>query len=148
MLYKFRGRLGVEGFTKVFNRLVASAREANLIRDRLRLKDASHVIANIAIPSTLVLVAQLREKLIDAIGYIDSESAVGFQIEADRIGKETSTATPDIKLEARIKIIQDILYWIAQQTPPEADSNPAWERLEQARQLAEKILDDQAHPEN
>jgi len=148
LLYKFRGRLGVEGFTKVFNRLVASAREANLIRDRLRLKDASHVIANIAIPSTLVLVAQLREKLIDAIGYIDSESAVGFQIEADRIGKETSTATPDIKLEARIKIIQDILYWIAQQTPPEADSNPAWERLEQARQLAEKILDDQAHPEN
>lgn len=149
LLTKFRGRLGVEGFKKMFTRLVAFARQANLIRDRLRLKDGSHVIANIAVPSTLTLVAQLREKLIDAIGYIDSDSAVGFQIEADRIREETATATPDIRLEARIKLIQDILHWIAHQTlPPNADSSPDWERLGQVRQLAEKILDDQAHPEN
>lgn len=149
LLTKFRGRLGVEGFKKMFTRLVACARQANLIRDRLRLKDGSHVIANITVPSTLTLVAQLREKLIDAIGYIDPNSAVGFQIEADRIREETATAPPDIRLEARIKLIQDILHWIAHQTlPPKADSSPDWERLGQVRQLAEKILDDQAHPEN
>ncbi len=148
LLTKFRGRLGVEGFSKIFDRLVDAARQANLIRDRLRLKDASDVIANIAVPSTLRLVAQLRKKLIDAIGYIDPDSAVGFQIEADRIREETATATLDIRLEARIKIIQDILHWIAQQTqPPGADTNSAWLRLEQVHQLAEKILDDQAHPE-
>jgi hypothetical protein len=148
LLTKFRGRLGVEGFKKIFDRLVASARAANLIRDRLRLKDASHVIANIAIPSTLTLVAQLREKLIDAIGFIDTDSAVGFRIEADRIREDTATATPEIRLEARIKVIEDILHWISQQTqPPGADSNPAWVKLEQVRQLAEKILNDQAYPE-
>lgn len=148
LLTKFRGRLGVDGFSKIFDSLVASARAANLIRDRLRLKDASHVIANIAVPSTLTLVAQLREKLIDAIDDIDPESAVGFRIETDQIRVETATTTPAVRLEARIKMIQDILHWISQQTqPPEADSDPIWVRLEQVRQLAEKILDDQAHPE-
>ena len=145
-LTRFHGRLGVVGFKAIFDRLVASARAANLIRDRLRLKDASHVIANIAVPSTLALVAQLREKLIDAMDPIDPDSAVGFRIEADRIREETATAAPAIRLEARIKMIQDILHWIDQQTPPTGeDSDPTWVKLEQVRQLAEKILDDQAH---
>ena len=132
LLTKFRGRIGVQGFKNLFNRLVACARQANLIRDRLRLKDGSHVIANIAVPSTLTLVAQLRDKLIASIGCIDSESTAGFQIEADRIREETATATPEIRLETRIKLIQDILHWIAKQTrPSEADANLAWERLGQ-----------------
>jgi hypothetical protein len=41
-----------------FDDLVAQAREHGLIKDRLRLNDATHIPANIAIPSTLTLAAQ------------------------------------------------------------------------------------------
>ena len=57
----FRGRLGVDGFRKVFRQVIGKAREQGLVKDRLRLKDASHVIANIAVPTTLALVAQIRD---------------------------------------------------------------------------------------
>jgi transposase len=60
-LCHFRGRLGVDGFRAVFRQLLAKTREQGLVKDRLRLKDASHVIANIAIPSTLALVAQIQD---------------------------------------------------------------------------------------
>ena len=46
--------------------VVTQAREYGLIRDRLRLKDATHVLANIAVPSTLRLVVQTRQRLLDA----------------------------------------------------------------------------------
>ena len=39
-LCHFRGRLGAEGFRRVFDEMVAQAREAGLVKDRLRLKDA------------------------------------------------------------------------------------------------------------
>lgn len=57
-LTRFRARLGADGFKKVFDQLVALARQAGLVQDPLRLKDASHVIAKIAIPSTMKLLAQ------------------------------------------------------------------------------------------
>jgi N-acetyl-gamma-glutamyl-phosphate reductase len=37
-----------------------------LVRDRLRLKDATHIIANIAIPSTIRLVAETRDGVLEA----------------------------------------------------------------------------------
>jgi len=67
LLVKFREGLGAEGFKKIFDRLVSCARDQNLIRDRLRLKDATHVIANITVPTTLGLLAQLREKMLGVI---------------------------------------------------------------------------------
>lgn len=57
LLSQFRTRLGVERHQGLFDGIVAQARQQGLIKDRLRLKDATHVIANIAIPSTIQLVA-------------------------------------------------------------------------------------------
>ena len=54
----FRQRLGEERLQEVFDTLVAHARRLGLVKDRLRLKDATHIIANIAVPSTIRLVAQ------------------------------------------------------------------------------------------
>jgi transposase len=48
----FRQRLGPERMQQVFDALVGRARQLGLVKDRLRLKDATHIIANIAIPST------------------------------------------------------------------------------------------------
>lgn len=145
LLTRFRGRLGAEGFKKIFDRLVEMAREENLIKDRLRLKDATHVIANIAVPHTLKLLAQLREKMLDAVAVVDLEAAEGFEIEADRIREQTEKAKPAEKLSIRVGLIQDILGWIVGQELSRDDLR--WEKLEGVRQLAEKILNDQANPD-
>ena len=147
VLVKFRGRLGAEGFKKVFDRLVAEARRANLVRDRLRLKDATHVIARVAVPTTLKLLAQLRERMLAQVEGIDPEVAQGFRIEADRIREDTLQAEPEIGLEARVELIQEILLWLEQlPEPPEPESDRRWQQLEQVRQLARKILQDTQEP--
>ena len=53
LLSQFRTRLGEERFTRVFNEILRQARTRGLVKDRLRLKDATHLIANVAIPSVL-----------------------------------------------------------------------------------------------
>ena len=66
LLTYFRARLGPETHQRVFQDLVGQARQLGLVKDRLRLKDATHVLANIAVPSTLALVAQVRDRLLEA----------------------------------------------------------------------------------
>ncbi len=146
-LTKFRGRLGPEGFKNIFDQLISCARDANLVRDRLRLKDATHVIANIAIPTTLGLLAQLRERMLDAIDKLDPESASGYRIEADRIRIETENADDDIKLQQRLALVIDMLEWIKKQpTPPEGNQNPHWKNLQALGELSQKIVGDSLHP--
>jgi transposase len=146
LLPKFRGRLGAAGFKKLFERLISYARDANLIRDRLRLKDATHVIANIAVPTTLALLAQLREKMLGVIHSIDPEAEHGFAMEVDRIRQETEQASDEIKLQTRLSLVSDILGWIQLQTPPANDDDRRWVKLQAVRQLAEKITDDVLNP--
>jgi IS5 family transposase len=47
-LSRFRGRVGNERFARIFNRIVAAAREAGVIADRLHAIDARAVKANVA----------------------------------------------------------------------------------------------------
>ena len=47
----FRKRLGPEGHQRVFHALLSQARGHGLVKDRLRIKDATHVLADIAIPA-------------------------------------------------------------------------------------------------
>jgi transposase len=49
LLSQFRTRLGEEGYQELFEELIAQARTKGLVKNRLRLKDATHIIANIAI---------------------------------------------------------------------------------------------------
>jgi transposase len=149
-LTKFRGRLGAEGFKTIFDRLVNCARDKNLIRDRLRLKDATHVIANIAVPTTLGLLAQLRERMLGVIEKFDSEAMIGFRIETERIRLETQHAGDDVKLQQRLDQIVDILGWLQSQrepTPGQSEQSDAlWNKLQAVRTLAEKIVQDYLHP--
>ena len=148
-LVYFRGRLGVEGFKKVFDQLVTLARQAGLVRDRLRLKDASHVIAKIAVPSTMMLLARLREQMLDEVRKIDSIVATGFEIERDLIRKQTANEEGDVQLQGRVELLLQVLAFLqSQPTPAEPDSDPAWLQRKRICDLASKILDDTAHPDN
>ena len=148
LLCRFRGRLGSEGFKKIFDQLVRLARQAGLIKDRLRLKDASHLIANIAVPTTIKLFGQLRDRLLEQLDVFQPEAAEGFRISTISIRKETANNDAASQLEARVKLLQDILNCVSKLTKPTDETLArAWLSLCELKSIAEKVLDDQAHPE-
>ena len=148
MLCYFRGRLGREGFYRVFRQLVGMARECGLVKDRLRVKDASHVIANIAVPTTLALVAQTRDKLLAAAERFDPPRVEGERANIDLLRERTEGQNNEQRLVARVTHLREILAWVDKLKPPgNADENPAWQTLVEQRDLAHKILADQENPE-
>jgi len=114
LLSQFRTRLGVERFTQIFTDLLRQARAHGLVKDRLRLKEATHLIATSAIPSTVRLVAQPREQVrVTAEGCAASDVAVQrAQIDARR------TATVELREEqrllARVTHLRALVVWGAQ----------------------------------
>jgi transposase len=144
----FRGRLGREGFHEVFDHLVGMARAHGLVKDRLRIKDASHVIANIAVPSTLALVAQMRDKLLAAVEPFDAVRTAGERVNVDLLRERTAGQSNEDRLIARVTHLREMLAWIDELPVPEdAATDRRWQTLLERRRLAHKILADQEHPE-
>lgn len=146
-LTRFRGRLRVEGFTNLFDELVKQARDAGLVQDRLRLKDASHVIANIAVPSTLGLLAQLRDRMLAAIEGVDHEIAEGFRVTLQSPRESTAQADDESKLQEGLNLVTSMLLWIQSQarSGPEAQTL-AWLKLQSVKELAQKIIGECTQP--
>ena len=96
LLTYFRKRLGPEAHQRVFQELISQARQKGVIKDRLRLTDATHVLANIAVPTTLVLVAQARGQLLDAALPYAPERVEQEQAEVIRLRSATA-ALPDVE---------------------------------------------------
>jgi hypothetical protein len=114
----FRGRWGIGGFRRVFDQMVRVAREHGVVKDRLRLKDAAHVIANIDVPATMAL---LRES--------------------------TESLKPEDRLATRVAQLREMLIWIDDLKPPTgAETNRLWQKVLVQRDLAHKIVEDQEHP--
>jgi transposase len=148
----FRARLGEEGFAKVFDGVVRQARQAGIVKDRLRLKDASHVIASIAVPTTLTLVAQIRDRLLKTIEPFDPEWAAGQRIEANLLRDRTKDQRDEFRLSARVTHLRELVAWSEQlPAPKDRESNKAtaaaWKKFEDTLALAQKILADQEHPD-
>jgi transposase len=147
MLCYFRGRLSREGFRQVFRKLVGMARECGLVKDRLRVKDASHVIANIAVPTTLALVAQTRDKLLAAADPFDPPRVEGERANIDLLRERTKGQNNEQRLVARVTHLREILAWVDELKPPENTvKTRAWQTLVEQRDLAHKILADQENP--
>ena len=75
----FRKRLGVDGLKETFDNLVGVARDKGLIADRLRLKDATHLEADVAVPSAWGLFSQLRQRMLEAVSQFDLAAAEAFE---------------------------------------------------------------------
>lgn len=145
----FRKRLGVEGFREIFDDLVRVAREEGLISDCLRLKDATHLYADVAVPTALELFAQLRDRMLKAIERWDSAAADSFRFDLDSMRRETCEQSSELRLAARVGMVRDLLAWIRQQDPPvEAAPLKRWQSMQATGDLAEKILFDLDHPGN
>lgn len=144
----FRGRLGVEGHRDVFQEIIAQAREHGLVKDRLRLKDATHVIADVAVPTTLALVAQTGNKLLDAADPWEPLRVAGERARLEVLRLSTQGISLEARLAARVTHLREILAWVDELAPPEdAGDHRAWQQLVAIRQLAHKILADRDHPQ-
>lgn len=149
LLSQFRTRLGDQKIEAIFHEVLRQARAAGLVKNRLRLKDATHLIANIAVPATLGLVAAIRDKLLAA-----AESFAPAEVAAHRqTALEIRQASADLPNEARllqrVEHLRTLVAWAAAWqerldwgAPPVSPLiyEPFVLRLQQAR----KILQDRA----
>ncbi len=111
LLSQFRTRLGAEQFAKVFQEILRQARAAGLVKDRLRLKDATHLIANIAVPATIRLLAQTREKLLAAAESFAPDEVAGHRQAALEIRQATSDLKDEARLFARVEQLRELIAW-------------------------------------
>lgn len=111
LLSQFRTRLGTERFQKIFHEILSQARRAGLVQDRLRLKDATHVIANVAIPATLELVAQMRTKLLDAAESFAPDEVAAHRQKAEDIRQSSRDQSNEARLLLRVNHLRDLVAW-------------------------------------
>lgn len=143
----FRSRLGVDGHKEVFHQLLSQARSHGLVKDRLRIKDATHMLADIAIPAGLQLIAQARNKLLTAAERFAAECVVGERVRIESIRTSTDSQGNEARLLARVEHLRDILEWTSKlSAPDEADSNATWETLQKAIEIAQKALNGHDDP--
>lgn len=144
----FRGRLGVKGFREIFRQVVREAREHGVVKDRLRIKDATHVIGNLAVPTALALVAQTRDKLLGAAEPFAPQLVAGERVNLEILREATQQHKPAERLVARLVQLREMLVWVDKVASPEgADTNRAWQAFLAQRDLAHTILEDHEHPE-
>jgi len=74
-LVVFRDRLGRERFDRLFNRIVLQAKEKDLLKERLRIADASKVTADVSIPTKVNLLHQGRKLIIRTISKLNPKKA-------------------------------------------------------------------------
>jgi hypothetical protein len=128
--------------------VVHTARENGVVKDRLRIKDATHVIANMAVPTSLALVAQIRDKLLATAEPFAPLLVEGERVNLEMLRELTKDQKPAERLVTRVAQLREMLFWADDLTPPEdASTSRAWQTFLTQRDLAHKILDDQEHPD-
>jgi transposase len=150
LLTYFRQRLGVARHQQIFDALVGQARAHGLVKDRLRLKDATHVIANIAIPSTIALVAQSRDRLLQALEPWAATEVKQQQQRAEHIQKTTADLSGEERLLQRVVHLRELVAWaqtICARDPFTAAAPLQQQPLREALAVAGKVLEDRADPE-
>jgi len=146
LLSIFRTRIGHERYQVLFDEVVSQARQKGLVKDKLRIKDATHIIANIAIPSTIQLVAQTRKRLLESIRPYEPERVTEEEAKAEQIRQATADLKDEERLLHRVTHLQEIVSW-ADELQQKLGSvlenpDPLRERFEEALNLSHKVLND------
>jgi transposase len=151
LLTVFRARLSASLYQQIFDGVVGQARAAGLVKDRLRLKDATHVIANIAIPSTIRLIAQTRERLLSRAEPFAVDQVAAERAHALAIRTATTDLSDEERLLARVTHLRQIVTWadqVAAELGPLPEPEPPERRAFAATLvLAHKILADRDDPD-
>jgi transposase len=145
----FRDRVGAEALQDIFHGVLGQAREMGLVKDRLRLKDATHVIANIAIPATICLVSQMRDQVLEAAEPFAAEMVAGEWREVDVLCATSEGRTDVERLALRVQHLRNVLVWadgVPNSEAFRAGPAGAQEKLRRALELAHKVLADRDDP--
>lgn len=150
LLSQFRLRLGEAGYRALFEELIAQARAKGLVKDRLRLKDATHVMANIAIPSAIQLVAQTRTRMLRSAKPYAPERVAYEEEQAAHIRRWTDDLKDEARLLARVEHLRQIVTWadeLQQRLGAPGPKDAKRQRFDEALALAHRILDQSDHPD-
>jgi transposase len=145
----FRDRVGAEALKPIFHGVLGQAREAGLVRDRLRLKDATHILANIAIPSTIRLVAETRDQLLEAAEPFAAQAVALAWHDVDVVGAASEDLPDTERLVQRVQQLRRIVAWadeLPQTAAFHAGAAADQDQLRAALTLAHKVLADRADP--
>jgi transposase len=146
----FRERVGTERMPEIFHVVLGQARELGLLKTRLRLKDATHVLANIAVPSTIRLVADTRQALLAALRPFAAERVDQETQRAEEIRVASDDLPDQERLLRRVTHLRAILAW-ADDVPATAVFRAAeaarQDKLHEALALAHKVLADRDDPQ-
>jgi hypothetical protein len=109
------------------------------------LKDATHVIANVAIPSAIGLVAQARQRLLrSAKGYAKTQ-VEAEEPRAEQIRQNSDDLSDEARLLLRIQHLREIVIWADELQKrlgtPSGSPTPQRRRFDEALALAHRILD-------
>jgi len=141
----FRQRIGQERFTQVFQDLVGQAREFGLVRDRLRLKDATHICAAISDVRPLALVAQVRDRLLQAAKPLFPDWVAAEQAKLETLRQTTREWSDDERLEPRLEQVRDMTIALQDKLkdlPASIGTASQRQRLERAVSVAAKLSAD------
>jgi transposase len=141
----FRKRIGADRFAQIFQELITQAREAGLVKDRLRLKDATHMLADAADVQPLRLAAQVRERLLNAAAPLCADWVAEQRVAIETLRQTTAEFADDERLAARIEHLREMAMQLRDRltrlpTTPETESAQA--RLRRALDLIDKLLAD------
>ena len=145
----FRKRIGAERFVELFQELITQAREAGLVQDRLRLKDATHMLADVAQVRPLQLVAQVRDRLLQAARPFFSDWVHEQRSHIETLRQTTAEFTDEERLAARVKHLGEMAVQLHERACllPQAKADDRTRgRLRHALQLADKLLADRSNP--
>jgi hypothetical protein len=146
-----RTRLGAQRSPALFDQLVTPAREAGVLRDRRRRTDATPSMAHSAVPSPLEVVAQTRQRLVEAARPYAPAPVTADEAEAE-VGRPATADLPETaRLVARVTPLRPIVAWAegVQEAlgPVPAAPDQARPRFEAALALAPRVLADRDEPD-
>jgi transposase len=147
----FRKRIGVDKFEAIFQDLIGLARERGLLKDRLRLKDATHMFAAIADVKPLSLAAQVRDSLLHAAKPFFPDWVAQQQALIETLRQTTAEFADEERLAARLEYLQEMATQLQALAAPLPSPTPKTSthrvRLDRALAVAAKLFADHADPE-
>jgi hypothetical protein len=145
----FRKRIDDEPMHEVFHDALRQARELGIVKDRLRLKDATHVFADISIPSIIQLVATMRDEALEAAEPFAPREVAAEWRDVDAECFESQRMNDKDRLTLRVAQLRRVLLWadeLPQSDGFRAADEAAREALRHALALGHKVLADRDNP--
>ncbi len=147
----FRERLQDKGIQQIFQELLTQARDHGLISDRLRLKDATHMLADIADLRPIALVAQVREALWQAAEPLCADMVGQQRAFYETLQPSTAELPDEERLAFRVEHLRGVTTVLQQQLADvpitQGKQAKAVKRLQRALEVATKLLQDHDNPE-